>query len=127
MPLAARVCGGYLFGMFRQLNALFLSITLVLTSYSMAVARGQNPDIGNGMVICTGVGMITMTIGPDGEALKTTHICPDAMSLFAAITLVQDTPVLPNAMHRRARLPSSTIGQPQEVLSPAARGPPLAV
>lgn len=113
--------------MFRLLHALFLSLTLVLTSYSMAVARGQNPDLGTDMVICTGVGMVTMTIGPDGEPVETTHICPDAMSIFAAMLMAPSIPAQPNTMQWRIVVPTGTTGQPQETLSPSARGPPLVV
>lgn len=113
--------------MFRFLPALFLSLTLALTSYSMAVARGQSPDIGTDMVICTGVGMITMTIGADGEPVEVIHICPDAMSLFGATMFVQDMPTQPSAMQWRATTPSALILQPQETLTPSARGPPLVV
>lgn len=113
--------------MFRLMNALFLSLTLALTSYSMAVARGQSPDIGTDMVICTGVGMITMSIGADGEPVEVSHICPDAISLFAAALLVQDMPVQLVTMQWRATVPEALIRQPQETLSPSARGPPLVV
>lgn len=113
--------------MVRLINALFLSLSLVLTSYSMAVARGQSPDLGADMVICTGVGMITMTIGRDGEPVKITHICPDAMSIFATALLAHDMPAQPDTMQWRATVPSALIRQPQETLSPSARGPPLVV
>ncbi len=113
--------------MLRLINALFLSLTLVLTSYCMAVARGQSPDIGTDMVICTGVGMVTITIGPDGEPVETTHICPDAMTIFAAITTAHDIPAQPTTMQWRISLPDTALTQPQETLSPSARGPPLDV
>ena len=113
--------------MLRLINALFLSLTLTLTSYSMAVARGQNQDIGTDMVICTGVGMITITIGPDGEPVETTHICPDAMTIFAAAITTHDIPAQPTALQWRVMVPEATLTHPQETLSPSARGPPLVV
>lgn len=126
-PLAGQITTGYLTPMYRSMNALVLSLVLVLTSYSMAVARGQSPDVGTEMVICTGVGMITMTIGSDGEPVETAHICPDAMSLFATALLAQDIPAQAATMQWRAVVPDALIRQPQETLSPSARGPPLAV
>ncbi len=110
-----------------MMNALFLSLTLVLTSYSLAVARGQSPDVGTDMVICTGVGMITMTIGADGEPTETAHICPDAVSLFVATLTKQDMPAQSFAMQWRAPVPKTLNLQRQQVLSPSARGPPLVV
>ncbi len=113
--------------MLRLINALFLSLMLALTSYSMAVARGQSPDIGTDMVICTGVGMVTITIGPDGEPVEATHICPDAMSIFAATMTPHDIPAQPTALQWRVMVPDAALTQPQETLSPSARGPPLDV
>lgn len=117
----------YIAPMLRMIHALFLSLTLVLTSYSMAVAHGQNPDLGSDMVICTGVGMITITIGPDGEPIETTHICPDAMSLFAATPAAQSMPTQPTALQWRVKLPNAHTARPAETLAPSARGPPLDV
>lgn len=126
-PLVANLRTGYLMHMYRLMSALFLSLTLALTSYSMAVARGQSPDLGTDMVICTGVGMITMTIGRDGEPVKTAHICPDAMSIFATALMADDMPAQPEPMQWRATALEALILQPQETLSPSARGPPLVV
>lgn len=113
--------------MLRLINALFLSLTLVITSISMAVARGQSPDIGTDIVICTGVGMTTITIGPDGQPIKKTHLCPDGVSIFAAAFTTPIVPVLPSVMVWRLALPTDTVILPQEAPSPAARGPPLDV
>ena len=113
--------------MLRIIHALFLSLTLVLTSYSMAVARGQNPDMGTDMVICSGIGMTTITIGPDGEPLKIVHICPDAMSIFAATMTPANIPSQPTAMQWRVKLAKASTARPAETLSPSARGPPLDV
>lgn len=113
--------------MLRMIHALFLSLTLVLTSYGMAVARGQNPDIGTGLVICTGVGMTTVTVGPDGEPMTATHICPDAMTIFAASIGGQIVSAQPTTMQWRIKLPKISAARLAEALSPSARGPPLGV
>lgn len=113
--------------MLRLINTLFLSLTLALTSISMAAARGQNPDMGTDMVICTGVGMTTISIGADGEPVKTTHICPDSLSIFAVALASINTPALPTPVQWRAAPPADTLIAPQESLPPSARGPPLAV
>ncbi len=126
-PLAAGCAAGYLQHMLRFITAFSLSLTLALTSYSMAVARGQSSDIGTDMVICTGVGMITMTIGADGEPVETAHVCPDAMSIFGTVILVQEMPVQMVTLQWRTTVPETVIGQPQETLAPLARGPPLVI
>ncbi|MCF6317049.1 MAG: hypothetical protein L3J30_12385 [Marinosulfonomonas sp.] len=68
-----------------------------------------------------------MTIGPGGEPVQTTHICPDAMSIFAAITITHDIPAQPTALQWRVMVPEVALAQPQETLCPSARGPPLVV
>lgn len=113
--------------MLRLLNALFLSLTLVLTSYSMAAARGQNPDRGTDMVICTGVGMTTITIGPNGEPVETTHICPDAMSIFAATVAMPNIMAQPGTLQWRVAFANAPTALAAQTLCPSARGPPLDV
>jgi len=113
--------------MFRLINAIFLSLSLVITSFSMAVARGQNPDFGTDIVICSGVGMTTITIGPDGEPIKKTHICPDGLSIFVAIFAPVIIPVQPSAMQWRAVPVVAAFTRLLQTLSPSARGPPLVV
>lgn len=117
----------YIAVMFRLLNALFLSLTLVLTSYSMAAARGQSPDRGMDMVICTGVGMTTITIGADGKPVETTHICPDAMSIFATTAAQPNVLAPPTVMQWRVTFDHAPITRRAETLCPSARGPPLDV
>jgi len=113
--------------MLRLINALFLSLTLGITSISMAVARGQSPDVGSDIVICTGVGITTITIGPDGEPVKKTHLCPDGISLFTAAFTAAEVTVEPDVMVWRLALPADTLLLSRDTPSPAARGPPLAV
>ena len=127
MTLASRFCAGYLSDMLRLINAIFLSLTLAFTSYSMAVARGQSPDIGTDMVICTGVGMTTITIGPDGEPIEATHICPDAMSIFATGVATVGMPVGESLLQLRVACYKDGHALSQETLTPSARGPPLGV
>ena len=111
--------------MLRFLNALFLSLTLALTGYSMAVARGQSNDITSQMVICTGVGIITISIDADGNPVETTHICPDAMSIFAAQFSILEIAVAANTMQWRISFQNSHSFLSAETLTPQARGPPL--
>ncbi len=113
--------------MIRLFNALFLSAVLVVTSIGFAVARGQSHDLGTDMVICTGTGLIVMTIGPDGEPVEKFQTCPDALSIFtpnlaAPIMAVQ---VLSGVL-QLAPL-GVLVGQGRQTLTPSARGPPLAV
>lgn len=113
--------------MIRLLNALFLSTVLALTSISFAVARGQSHDLGTDMVICTGTGLIVLTIGPDGEPVEKIQTCPDALSIFTPnlTAPVMAGRVLSGVLQL---VPLAVlVGQGRQTLTPSARGPPLAV
>ena len=113
--------------MIRLLNALFLSAVLVLTSISFAVARGQSHDLGTDMVICTGTGLIVMTIGSDGEPVEKLQTCPDALSIFAPNLIA---PAMAGQVLSGILLLAPLavlVGQGRQTLTPSARGPPLAV
>ncbi len=111
----------------RAIFAYVLALVLTVTGFSFAQARGVHPDMGMEMVICTGVGMTTITVGPDGAPIETNHVCPDAAQSFVAAF------ALPVVLRPEARLvgvvtPQVTplVGSHQE-LSPSARGPPALV
>jgi len=127
LSLVAAGRKNYLSHMTRAINALFLSLLLAFTSLSFASARGQNPDLGTEIVICTGVGMTTITLGADGEPIETTHICPDGTSIFSASFTL---PVIEQPQTRlvaRVTMDAVTPLITLEELSPSARGPPALV
>jgi len=117
--------------MIRAFVAYVLALVLTVTSFSFAQARGTNPDMGPDMgvemVICTGVGLTTISVGADGQPIETTHVCPDAAQLFAA-SFVMPQLVAPEA-RLVARMSRVTVTTPitQHELSPSARGPPARV
>lgn len=113
--------------MMRVFVAISLSFVLAFTSISMAVARGQNSDISAEIVICTGVGLTTITLGPDGEPVKTTHVCPDSLSIFAASFSVPGLSEPASRLIARLQPRAHMPGQAQEALAPSARGPPRVV
>ena len=113
--------------MLRLFHALFLSAVLVVTSITFAVVRGEQHDTGRDMVICTGTGLIVLSIGEDGEPVEELLVCPDAMSIFAAQFNAPKMPVqLLAGVLQLQRLPV-LVGQGRQPLSPSARGPPLVV
>ena len=110
--------------MLRGLTAYFAALALTLASFVLADARGASHDIGYDAVICTGVGMVTITLGPDGQPVETAEPCPDGTSIFAASF------ALPELARPDAQLLAQIVrptGAPlfeQDELSPSARGPP---
>ena len=110
--------------MTRATNSGLMALTLTLASLVLAGARGASHDIGTEIVICSGVGMTTITIGPDGQPVETTEPCPDGTSVFAVAAALPSAPdPAPRLIARLAPLPV-TIPAPRHELSPSARGPP---
>ncbi|WP_092884684.1 DUF2946 family protein [Roseicitreum antarcticum] len=64
MNPVARLCSG-----------LLLALVLAATSVSMAVAR-QQAAAGMTVVICTSVGLETITLDADGNPVGPVHLCP---------------------------------------------------
>ena len=59
-----------------------LVLCLVLTSQTMAVARGAQDPSGQ-VVLCTGTGPVTVLVDAKGQPVGQVHICPDcALGLF---------------------------------------------
>jgi len=116
--------------MIRALLAYALSLALTVTSFSLAHARGQNPDMGPDMgnaiqmVLCTGTGMTTITAGPDGTPIESVHLCPDGAQMFVAnFSLpVMDAPVEQVVSHVATDHVVMQHGRIE--LSHSARGPP---
>lgn len=110
--------------MFRGLTAYIATLAVVLAGFTLAEARGASHDVGMEIVICSGVGMTTITIGPDGAPIEQTEPCPDGTSIFAASFTLPD---LPEPAARLIAVVQPAPGMPltqQEELSPSARGPP---
>lgn len=113
--------------MIRLFNALFLIVTLVITSVSVAFAHGQRSDQGVDMVICSGAELITITIGPDGVPIKKIQVCPDAVSVFSADFTPLVMPRCTSRVVARLSGPRVLWREGVQSVSPSARGPPLGV
>ncbi|GKY88896.1 hypothetical protein [Sinisalibacter aestuarii] len=103
----------------------YLAISaLIFAGLVLAEARGANRDIGREMVVCSGAGMITITIGADGQPVEQVEPCPDGTSIFAASfalpELAEPAPRLLTIIHLAAAIAPAA----REELSPTARGPP---
>ncbi|ALG91744.1 MAG: hypothetical protein CL814_04835 [Confluentimicrobium sp.] len=109
----------------RPLLATLLALMLSLTSFTLAAARGQAPAAGE-MVICSGLGLQTITVDADGNPVGPPHICPDGVAAFISVTT--SPPVLP--LRRLAdgeylSLPAALTLPGRARLSAMARGPPV--
>jgi hypothetical protein len=113
--------------MMRVIFAHILAVAVMVTSLSLAHARGSSPDLGlrMDMVVCTGVAVKITTIGPDGTPVQSVHLCPDGDQIFAGeffIASVQYDPVggVTTLVAQPVLLQDGYVE-----ISALARGPPL--
>lgn len=110
----------------RPILPVVAALLLLVTSQSMAVARGTMRDATGSMVLCTGTGPITVLMDENGEPIGPSHICPDcALSVIAGLA---DGFVLPVPDQSAFRF--APVARPQHVsvltLPPRqARDPPF--
>ena len=109
---------------FRAYWGILLALMLAVTGQSMAVVRGM-PGAAGQIILCTGQGVVSVSVDENGQPVERPHICPDcAMSLFA---FAAQEPALPSRPLGRSEtlvpLRKSFAAAARKV-APAARGPP---
>lgn len=110
----------------RTIKAVLVALLLIVTSQSMAVARGTMRDATGATVLCTGTGPITVLTDADGQPIGPTHICPDcALSVIAGLAEAFDLPK-PAQTELRFSPPSLSLEANDAVPPrPRARAPPV--
>ncbi|MCC5993061.1 MAG: hypothetical protein JJT99_11100 [Rhodobacteraceae bacterium] len=76
----------------RHISALMLACALALASVGFVQARHHAADAQT-LVICSGYGLITITIDADGNPVEQTMPCPDCTLVLYAM-LAEPAPVL---------------------------------
>ncbi len=103
-----------------------MALAMVLTSGTMALARTA-PD-GQSIVICTGMGLSTVTVDADGNEVDPSPICPDcvmhSLALLNGDVQVRGTAKMVSFLQPTRYTPETVSF---EVVQAASRGPPLAV
>ncbi|THD81523.1 hypothetical protein E7811_16585 [Aliigemmobacter aestuarii] len=112
---------------FQTILALLLALMLSLTSVTMAVARGQATG-GEAMVICSGYGVVTITLDEDGNPVGPVHLCPDCLAGLG-LAVLPDAPTVQRPASRSAAVVAVARALPAgaSLPLPKARGPPAAV
>jgi len=111
----------------RTYLALALVAVMVLTSQSMAVARGAAMDAKGQIVLCTGTGPLTVYVDEDGQPVGRPHICPDcALHVFAAIAAPEIAPAPPADSPRAQGFAAADIRAESRACATSARDPPAA-
>lgn len=111
----------------RSVFAYVMALVLALSGVVLAEAKGKGPVTGTDIVICSGVGVTVITIGPDGEPVERVDVCPEGHSIFAAAFALPEMPR--PALRLIAVEPAVEAVTPvaRDELTPSARGPPVSV
>ncbi|PRY25486.1 hypothetical protein CLV78_102666 [Aliiruegeria haliotis] len=115
--------------MFRlRLISLLLILSLGLSAVGFGMAIGQAPAAGQ-IVICSGHGLLTVSVDADGKPVESLTLCPDAVASLMAATAVSPTKVVAGDMMvsqcnwPSARLDQCAVAVPHGI---GARDPPVA-
>ena len=69
-----------------RLLSLTLALLIAVTSQQMAIARGVTTNAAGQVILCTGQGVVTVTLDANGDPIEPAHICPDcALSLLDVV------------------------------------------
>jgi hypothetical protein len=107
---------------------LSLALLLVATSLLAASARGQTAVNGQVVILCSGGGLVQVSLDASGNPAGPAHLCPDlALGLLAALSLPPPEAFRPAG--RSVTLKSVRQSHAIERAVPAlwARGPPIGV
>lgn len=111
-----------------RLLCLTLALLIAVTSQQMAMARAATHDAAGQVILCTGQGVVTVTLDANGEPMGPVHICPDCaltLMLFADVPAVGDAQVV--HIQTLAQTPVAALGTPIIHKATHARDPPLIV
>lgn len=104
-----------------------LALSVGLGSLTQAVARHQAQGAET-LVICTGYGLVQVTIDADGNKVEQTLPCPDCLLSALALLPAQDRPAHPaTVMARLQPGPSSRLPTFERGFWPRSRAPPVPV
>jgi hypothetical protein len=109
----------------RPISGLILSLVLIATSVTLAVARQYDRNRTT-ITICADGGDATITLDAQGNKLPFTHPCPDCVAAVAA-QIIQPIQTLPQRSSYRIVVlrPIYLLPVPTQMsLPPQARGPP---
>lgn len=108
--------------------AAMLSLVLLLTGQSMALARTA-PGPAGSIVLCTGTGTVTVMVDETGTPMGPVHECPDCTTALHAVTL-PGQPALPRHLPQSRTIPVTAAQIPGDapgLFLPRARAPPVSV
>ncbi|RPE66356.1 hypothetical protein EDD53_2058 [Pacificibacter maritimus] len=105
--------------------AFVLAALMIATSGAMATARGVARDAAGQMVLCTGMGPVTVLMDTQGQPIGKAHYCPDCA--LGTLAFVDGDAVVPKASYRAQDLEFPRQFSAQAIVNKVinvARGPP---
>ncbi|KPP90417.1 MAG: Protein of unknown function (DUF2946) [Rhodobacteraceae bacterium HLUCCA08] len=105
-----------------RLFAFLLAFLVAITGQQLAAARGH---VGQQVVLCTGGGLVTITLDANGNPTGPAHFCPDGVSNFVATATL--TPRVDPPFVHISRATQPVLPQDEAQLAhieQKARGPP---
>lgn len=101
---------------------------LLLLTAQITVASQLRVDKAGQMVICTGIGPVTVYVDDEGQPTGPPHICPDCLQALLGHLPTQT----PEAARRVESAPlrwldSAVLQASRQIPTPPARGPPVFV
>ncbi len=111
----------------QSLVALVLAVSMTVMGYAAAVARGQTTVDGQVLVLCSGGGLVQVTLDANGEPTGNSHLCPDlAFGLMAALEITPPDVAAPTDVISEALLPLVVAERRDQArVVSQARGPPV--
>jgi predicted lipoprotein with Yx(FWY)xxD motif len=113
----------------RHVIALILALSMTAMGYAAATARGQTTAGGQVLVLCSGGGLVQVTLDRDGKPTGQSHLCPDlASGLLAAFEMAPPVVVRPAAAGVALVQPAPALQRSGHAPDAArARGPPVRI
>ncbi|WP_425041170.1 hypothetical protein [Primorskyibacter sp. S187A] len=110
---------------FTRVISLVLSVTLLLTAETMAMARGATAAVDE-IILCTGHGPSSVYVDSDGEPTSAPHICPDCALFFAAVSGASPDAALVEVLVTLGFAPETVDATPADPrIAQRARAPPV--
>lgn len=113
----------------QRLLALVLAVSLTAMGLATAMARGQVLSGGQVLVLCSGGGLVQITLDAEGAPTGDSHLCPDlAYGLLAALEVSPPDVARPVAAVTDAgRAVADVVLHGQAPVVAQARGPPVRI
>jgi hypothetical protein len=109
------------------LTAFLFALMLALTGYQMAVARAQPSPAGQ-LVICSGLGLVTVLVDENGQPVSQVHVCPDGLlTLFSGLDSGWEPAERAERWVRVVPVAVALRTEGQRSPAPQARGPPSSI